>query len=208
MSDVRRGGEAAARARADNATMNRLLGLIVLVIAAAGACAGSAQASTTASVMLNAGALSFVNGTPASTLTFPTTTLNGANRTLTATLAFDVSDATGSGAGWNVTATSTQFTSGSKTLPAAATTIQTAPSLVCDLLPIFCTLASTVVSYPYTLPAATVAPAATPIYDAVANTGLGAQTFTTTWTLAVPAGVFASATPYTSTWTFSLGSGP
>jgi hypothetical protein len=208
MSDCRRGRKAAAGARADNATMQRLLGLIALVFAASGAFAAGAQASTTASVMLNAGGLSFVNGTPASTLTFPSTTLNGAERTLSATLAFDVSDATGSGAGWNVSATSTQFTSGSRTLPTAATTIQTTPSLVCDLLPIFCTLASTIVSYPYTLPAAAAAPAATPIYDAVANSGLGPQTFTTTWTLAVPAGVFASATPYTSTWTFSLGSGP
>jgi hypothetical protein len=40
-----------------------------------------------------------VNGTPASSLSFPATTLNGTNQTVTASLAFDVSDATGSGAG-------------------------------------------------------------------------------------------------------------
>jgi len=170
---------------------------------------GSAQAAvTTASVTLHGGGLSFVNGTPASTLSFPATTLNGANQTITASLPFDVSDATGSGAGWNVSATSTPFTSGSHTLPADATTIQAAPSLVCDLLPIFCTLASPLVGYPYTLPAAAVAPTPTTIFDAVAGTGLGGQTFDTTWTLAIPADAVATATPYTSTWTFSLASGP
>jgi hypothetical protein len=189
--------------------MFRVRALTVVAIAAAAVLPASSQAaSTSASVLLQGGALSFVNGTPASTLTFPTATLNGTDRTLTASLAFDVSDATGSAAGWNVTATSTQFTSGTHTLPASATTIQSAPNLVCDLLPIFCTLANTLVAYPYTLPAAAVAPAPTTIFDAVANTGLGAQTFTTNWTLAIPADALATSTPYTSTWTFSLGSGP
>ncbi len=164
--------------------------------------------ATTASVTLHGGSLAFINGTPAASLTFPTTTLSGTNQTVSASLAFDVSDATGSAAGWNVSATSTQFSSGSHTLPATATTVQSAPSLVCDLLPIFCTLASTIVAFPYTLPAAPVAPSATPIFDALANTGLGDQTFDTTWTLAIPADALAGATPYTSTWTFSLASGP
>jgi hypothetical protein len=189
--------------------MPRYLVFTALAIAATAVAPASSQAAdTSASVLLHGGALAFVGGTPASTITFPTTTLNGADRTLTASLAFDVSDATGSGAGWNVTATSTQFSSGTHTLPASATTIQSAPNLVCDLLPIFCTLASTIVAYPYTLPAAAVAPAPTPIFDALASSGLGAQTFTTTWTLVIPADAVASATPYSSTWTFSLGSGP
>jgi hypothetical protein len=64
------------------------------------------------------------------------------------------------------------------------------------------------VSFPYTLPAAATAPTATKLFDAATNTGLGAQTFTATWTLTIPAGAVASATPYTSTWTFSLVSGP
>jgi len=191
--------------------LNRIRAWVPLVFALAGSALlpGSSQAAvTTASVTLHGGGLSFVNGTPASTLSFPATTLNGTNQTVTAALPFDVSDATGSGAGWNVSATSTRFTSGSHTLPADATTIQAAPSLVCDLLPIFCTLASPLVGYPYTLPAAAVAPTPTPIFDAVAGTGLGGQTFDTVWTLAIPADAVATATPYTSTWTFSLASGP
>jgi hypothetical protein len=170
--------------------------------------AAAQGAATTASVMLHAGSLAFVNVTPTTTLSFPATTLNGTNQTVTAALVFDVADATGSGAGWNVSATSTPFSSGSHSLPDTATTIQSAPSLVCDILPIGCTLASTLIGYPYTLPAGSTPPSPTPIFDAAPGTGLGDQSFTTTWTLAIPADAIASATPYTSSWTFSLGSGP
>ena len=44
------------------------------------------------------------------------------------------------------------------------------------------------------------------MYNAAANTGLGNQTVTPTWRLAVPANTFAGT--YASTWTISLVSGP
>jgi WxL domain surface cell wall-binding len=169
---------------------------------------GASQAATTASVTLSGGSLAFLNSTPAATLTFPATTLNAANQTITATLAFEIGDATGSGSGWNVTATSTTFTSLTHTLPTTATTVQAAPVATCNTGASGCTPATNTVSFPYTLPAAATAPAATKLFDASANTGLGDQTFTPTWSLAIPANAVASATPYTSTWTFSLVSGP
>jgi hypothetical protein len=52
------------------------------------------------------------------------------------------------------------------------------------------------------------APTATKLFTASANTGIGNQTFTPTWTLAIPANAVASGTAYTSTWTLSLVSGP
>ena len=178
-----------------------------LVIAGAAATPGPARAGTVASVTLAAGTLSFISGTPSTTITFPSTTLTGANQTITATLAFSIGDATGSGAGWNVTATSTTFSSGSHTLPTTAVTVQTAPTPTCNAATT-CTPATNLVSFPYTLPAAATAPTATKLFDAAANTGSGDQTFTPTWTLTIPAGAVASATPYSSTWTFSLVSGP
>jgi hypothetical protein len=159
-------------------------------------------------VTLTAGSLAFINSTPAATITFPATTLNGANQTVSATLAFDIGDATGSGSGWNVTATSTTFTSGSHTLPTTATTVPSAPTPSCDASAAGCTVATNSVSFPYTLPAATTAPTATKLFDASANTGMGDQSFTPTWSLAIPANAVASGTAYTSTWTFSLVSGP
>ena len=168
----------------------------------------ASQGATTASVTLSAGSLAFINSTPAATLTFPATTLNGTNQTITSTLAFDIGDATGSGSGWNVTATSTTFTSGAHTLPTTSTTVASTPTATCDVGATGCTTATNTVTYPYTLPAATTAPTATKLFDASANTGMGDQSFTPTWTLAIPANAVASGTAYTSTWTFSLVSGP
>jgi WxL domain surface cell wall-binding len=187
----------------------RCLG-VLCALASAGLVAlpAASQGATTASVTLSAGSLAFINSTPATTITFPATTLNGTNQTITSTLAFDIGDATGSGSGWNVTATSTTFTSAAKTLPTTATTVQAGPTASCDAGAAGCAAATTNVSFPYTLPAAASAPTATKLFNATANTGMGNQTFTPTWTLAIPANAVASGTAYTSTWTFSLVSGP
>ena len=117
-----------------------------------------------------------------------------------------MSDATGSGAGWNLTATSTTFaTGGGPTLATTSTTVQSGPTRACDSGST-CTLATNSVTYPYTLPAGASAPTATKVFNAAANSGEGNQTVTVTWSLAVP----ATAVPgtYTSTWTISLASGP
>jgi len=170
-----------------------------------GALLGSVTAAnaTTATANLTAGSLGFVSAPP--NVTFADT-LNGTNQTATTTQAIDVSDATGSGVGWNVTGTSTTFTSGAHTL--GATTIGSTPTVACDS-GATCALATvngTKVSYPYTLPSGATAPTATELFDASANTGMGNQTFTPTWSLAIPANTFAGT--YTSTWTISLVSAP
>lgn len=173
------------------------IGSLLLVAAPAGA--------TTASETVTAGSLGFAS-TPGS-VTFPATTLNGQNKTVTASQPLDIADATGSGAGWNVTATSTLFTNGSHTLSSGAATIASAPSgPTCDTN-VTCTVGSaTTVSYPYSLPAAATAPTATKMFNAPAGTGMGDQTVTPTWTLAIPGNAYAG--NYTSTWTLSLVSGP
>ena len=163
--------------------------------------ASVASASTTATATISAGTLNIV--VPA-TIGF-SDTLNGLNQTTTSGLAMDVQDATGSGAGWNVTATSTQFTSGSNTLATNSVTVGGAPTDACDSGST-CTLATNSVSYPYGLPAGSGPPTATKIFNAAASTGLADQTVTPTFTLAVPANVVPAA--YTSTWTVSVVSGP
>ncbi|MBO9532997.1 MAG: hypothetical protein J7513_08495 [Solirubrobacteraceae bacterium] len=161
------------------------------------------DADVAVSATLNAGTLSFIDGTPGN-VTF-STSLNGANQVLTATQPLTVGDATGSGAGWSIAATSTTFTTGSRNLSNTATTVTTAPSLACKASTT-CTLATNAVTYPFTLPAAASAPTAQKLYTAAAGTGMGAQTVTPTWRLSVPATTYAGA--YTSTWTFTLTSGP
>jgi hypothetical protein len=166
------------------------------------------QAATAASVTLSGGRLAFIDNAPAATVRFRAATLSGTNRSITAPLTIDIGDATGSGAGWNVTATSTTFTSAGHTLPTTATTIQSAPTASCDTGAAGCTPATMNDSFPYTLPAAPAAPTATKLFNAPANSGMGDQTVTAIWTLAIPADAVASATPYASTWTFSLVTGP
>lgn len=162
-------------------------------------------AATSATATIQAGSLAFVSAPPAVNFT---ATLNGLDQTVTATQALDISDATGSGAGWNLTATSTQFSTGGATphtLSTSATTITTTPSVACDP-GATCSLAANSVAYPYTLPAGSPAPLATKFFNAAPNTGMGNQTVTVTWRLSVPANTFAGT--YTSTWTISLVSGP
>jgi len=163
--------------------------------------ASVASASTAATATISAGTLNIV---VPPTISF-SDTLNGANQTTTAGLGMDVQDATGSGAGWNVTATSTQFTSGPNTLATNSVTVGSSPTDTCDA-GVTCTLATNGVTYPYGLPAGAGPPTATKIFNAAASTGLGDQTVTPTFTLAVPANTVPAA--YTSTWTISVISGP
>jgi hypothetical protein len=165
----------------------------------------SAAVAATATATLSAGSLGFVSTPP--NVSF-SATLNGSDQTVPTPQALDVGDATGSGAGWNITSTSTTFTTGGgspKTLSTSATTVGAAPTDTCDS-GVTCALATNSVTFPYTLPAASTAPTATKLFNAAANSGMGNQTVTPTWKLAVPASTLAGT--YTSTWTISLVSGP
>jgi hypothetical protein len=161
---------------------------------------GGTGARTTRSVNV-ADTLGFVS-TPGST-SFAVT-LGGSDQTVTAGLALDV--AAGLSTGWNLSATSTTFSTGGgtpRTLPTSATTLRSAPTVVCDAT---CTLASNAVAYPWTLPAGATAPTATKLYNAASGSGSGNQTVTPTFSVAVPANTYAGS--YSSTWTFTLASGP
>jgi hypothetical protein len=163
---------------------------------------GVPASALTGTATISAGSLAFVSAP--GNVSF-SATLNGADQTVTSAQGLDVSDATGSGAGWDITATSTTFTAGAHTLATSSTTLAATPTTACDA-GATCTLATNSVAYPYTLPAAGTAPTATKMFNAALNTGLGNETVTPSWHLAVPAATFAGT--YTSTWTLSLVSGP
>lgn len=163
------------------------------------------------------------------TLTSPaslgwSTTLNGLNQSLVDPTAADqgytVNDATGSGAGWHVTASATTFTTGTHTLPDTGTfvttgstsspTATTAPSATCTGT---CTLPTNSTTYPVALTTAATTPTATTVYDTAAATGLGQMTIGGStaadpvgWWVNVPAS--AQAGTYTSTITTEIISGP
>jgi hypothetical protein len=141
--------------------------------------------------------------TPPVTVTFPSTALNGKDKTATIAGAFTPNDQTNSGSGWNITGTSTTFTTGARTLATTATQI-TAGSVATASQN--CSLPTNAITYPVTLPAAATAPAAVKLYNAAANTGGGPSTVTLTFLLGLPAKTYTGT--YTSTWTFTIASGP
>ena len=178
---------------------------VLAAMAAAALVVPVAAVAATGTATITAGSLGFVTTPP--NVSF-SATLNGLDQTVTSTQALDVSDATGSGTGWNLTGTSTTFTTGGGTphlLATTATSLTAAPTDTCDASAT-CTVGTNSVTYPYVLPAGATAPTATKLFNAAANTGLGNQTITPSWKLAVPASTYAGT--YTSTWTISLVSGP
>ena len=131
-------------------------------------------------------------------------TLDGLDHTVTATATVDVSDATGSGLGWNLTLSGAVLTSGGHTL-AQPSTAAAASFPSCDASS-SCTLPTSnvgtgSVSYPYT-----VGTTASKFYSATAGTGLGRMTGTNTWSLSIPASSFAGT--YLGAWVYSVVSGP
>jgi hypothetical protein len=173
---------------------------VMITLATCLLAAGTASATTVATATIGAGTLSVSVPT---TISF-SDSLNGLDQTASAVLAVDVRDATGSGNGWSLTATSTQFTSGSNTLPTNSVTVTSAAE-ACDS-GATCALASNSIPYPYSLPSGSGPPSASKLFDAAASTGMGDQTVTPTFVLAIPAST-AQGT-YTSTWTISAVSGP
>jgi hypothetical protein len=136
-------------------------------------------------------------------LAWPSTALTGRNQSITTPLTMSPNDQTGSGAGWNLAATSTTFTSGARTLPTTAAQITAASASSASGN---CSLPVDQISYPVTVPAATSAPAAVKVFNAGAGTGAGPATVALTANLNVPGN--ARVGTYTSTWTLTLSSGP
>jgi hypothetical protein len=130
-------------------------------------------------------------------------TLNGLDQTLTSSNSLAVTDATGSGNGWNLTVVGTQFTTGGgapHVLAATALTITGVTAAASGTGTV--TTPTNGVTYPFVVPAST----ATKFFNAAANTGMGAFDLTASYNVSVPASAFAG--NYTSTLTVSLVAGP
>jgi hypothetical protein len=172
------------------------LGVTALVLAAV-AVAGTVTATAT---VTGAGSLSLSNGATASL----NSTLDGTDQSINYTLPLTMNDLRGTGAGWNLTMTSTTFTSGSNTLATSASSIAAVTSSCTGGGT--CTNPTNAISYPLTLPAATSAPAAVKVFNAAANTGMGRFTVTPSINVSIPGNSFAGS--YTSTVTIAAVSGP
>jgi WxL domain surface cell wall-binding len=175
----------------------RRIGLLVGVFLAATAILGGTALATTA--VLNGGTIAV---TTPSVDDFASVTLNGAAQSTTAGMGtFDVTDARGTGVGWNVTVQADQFDSGTHTLPMDSISMP-APSVG----KIAATSGSvpSIISGPYHIDNASAVKIASAAGD---GTGMGSYRFTPdVLTLSVPANAYAGT--YTSTVTVSVNSGP
>jgi hypothetical protein len=190
--------------------------------AQAAACPGTAVVAGT--TCTDTGTLTFTAGTLSLLSPIALTwaaTGNGLNQQLadanTAHQSYVVNDATGSGAGWNVTVSATTFTSVS---PAAtlvntgtfstngsitSAVLTTAPTGACTT-GVTCTPPTNTTTYPVAITTAATTPTPFKIYDTSAATGLGSITIglpgaaAVGWWVAVP----ANAVPATYTSTITL----
>jgi hypothetical protein len=180
----------------------------VLLGSVAALAVGAVAAPTTAFATDVPGTAIFTAGTFGFTVPASvgfTATVTGVAQVATATQAIDAKDFTGNGAGWNVTLTTTTFTSGANSL-ADGSLSDTGAAGVCDIAA-SCTLGdNSVTAYPLTIPSATVAPTAIKIQRAAINTGLAGQTWTHNVALNIPGQVHSGT--YASTWTYSFVSAP
>jgi hypothetical protein len=173
------------------------IGLAAMVLVSA-AVAGTVTATAT---VTGAGSLSLANGATASL----SDTLDGSDQTVGYTLPLTVVDARGSGAGWNLTLTSTTFNDGAgHNLSTSASTIASV-AMACNSGGT-CTNPTNSISYPVTIPAGTTAPAAVKVFNSAANSGMGRFTITPTINVAIPGNSFSGS--YTSTLTVAAVSGP
>ena len=173
---------------------------IALVVAAL------AVAAPAAALAANAVAI-----TPPASASFAVT-LDGTDKTGTYSLAVPVAYTSNGNnkfatLGWHITATSTTFKGNStlKTLPTAASTITSFPDSV-SCTQANCTNTTNSLTYPITIPAATVAPAPVTAFNATAPSGAGGNTITMQVSVAIPANTFADV--YASTLTLAIIEGP
>jgi hypothetical protein len=183
--------------------MRQRIFFVIATVAAALTCTTAALAGnvTATATVSGAGALSFSHGATASV----SSTLDGTDQTVSYSLPLSIADVRGSGAGWNLTITSTTFTDASShTLSTSASSIASASS-ACTAGG-SCTSPTNAIGFPLTVPAAASAPAAVKLFNAAANSGMGRFTVTPVIDVLVPGNAYAGA--YTSTVTVAAVSGP
>jgi WxL domain surface cell wall-binding len=184
---------------------NRSRGLFLcFVLLLAFAISGSAIAhadSGGAKAILNAGGLTFSKATNHVSLK-----LNKKVQLSSYTLPITVIDARGSGSGWNLAITSTNFTitNGKGQLPANASSISKVTASCGSNST--CTNPIDNVSYPLVVPAGTTPPPAVKFFNAKLSTGLGKFSLVMMVNVTIPASAISGT--YTSTILLTIANGP
>jgi putative surface cell wall-binding protein len=185
-------------------SMRFYIGFILIFAMAIGgsAIAAMADSSTGATIAVTGGSLS--ESGPTSVSATPVT-LSGSDQTTSYSLGLTVIDPRGTGGGWNLTITSTTFTTGTHSLSTMASNINAVPVVACTSGST-CTSPTNGITYPLGVPAAATAPTGVKFFDAAANTGMGSFSITPIITVSIPANTFAGS--YSSTVSVAIVVGP
>lgn len=178
------------------------LGATLIAAAALAFPASALAAEADSTGTITGGSLSL---TTTATPTF-SAILDGTDKVPTYNLPITIEDSTGTGAGWNTTVTSTEFSTGGTTPQTLSTTASWMSGVTSACAETTCTNPTNSVTYPLLIPAAAIAPTAVKFFNAAADTGLGKFTVTPTVGVSVPANTYAGT--YTSTVTLASVSGP
>jgi hypothetical protein len=174
--------------------------LLPLLVVLATAAVATANNITTTATVTGTGAVSVASGATASF----SDTLDGTDQTVSYQIPLTVIDARGTGGGWNMTVTSTQFTTGTRTLATTASSI-TSLAAACNAGST-CTNPTNAITLPIAVPAAASAPVAVKFFNSAATTGMGSFTVTPTISVVIPGNAYAGS--YASTVTVAVAAGP
>lgn len=192
-----------SRVRAIRSPRPRLLAVCAALLCALSCPPGAAHAaSVTATGTVSGSTLSLATS---ATPTF-SASLDSGDQTPTYTIPLTVQDTRGTGAGWNLTVTSTTFSTGGGTPNLLATNASALTGVTSACATGTCTNPTNAQTYPSTVPAATTAPAAVKFFNSAAGTGMGKFTVTPTIGVFVPQSSFAGS--YSSTLTVAVVTGP
>ena len=169
-----------------------------------GALGASALVITAAALGATLTATANVSGTAGVSFTLPappsfSSTLDGTDQTVTYSPVLSVVDSRGTGAGWNLTVSATNFSDGSGHTLAPGTI--TGATAVCKAGNSCTAATSSGITYPLTVNGT-----AAKLFNAAVNTGLGKIDVTPTFAVSVPGNAYAGT--YTSTVTLASVSGP
>jgi putative surface cell wall-binding protein len=128
------------------------------------------------------------------------------DNTPTYTVPMTLQDTRGTGAGWNLTITSTQFSTGGATPNTLATNASSLTGVTSSCASGTCTNPTNSITYPVAVPAGSTPPTAVKFFNAATSSGMGKFTITPTIGVFVPQNSFAGT--YTSTLTLAVVSGP
>jgi hypothetical protein len=180
----------------------KTLAILFSLVAALAAPASAIAATATATGTVSGSSLS-VSTTAAPSFS---ANLDNGDSTPTFTVPLTTQDTRGTGAGWNETITSTQYSTGGAAPNTLATNASSLTGVTSSCAQGSCTSPTNSVTYPLTVPAGSTPPYAVKFYNAAANTGMGKFTVTPSVNVTIPANTFAGS--YSSTVTLAVVSGP